>query len=180
VAKTIKNIKHTAKREDLVISRIFKAPREAVWKAWTDPEGIKNWWGPENFTAPEARIDLRPGGKYVFCMRGVGLDGVVRDFWSTGVYREIVPLKKIVCTDSFADPEGNVVPATYYGMSEDFPLEMEVTVTLEDEMGGTRMTLHHAGIPEGEMKDLTGQGWNGSFDKLARLLETPKEEKKAA
>jgi uncharacterized protein YndB with AHSA1/START domain len=154
--------------QELVIERIFDAPRELVWRAWTDPERMKRWWGPKDFTAPHITIDLRVGGKYVFCMRGP--DG--NDFWSTGVYREIVPMERIVCTDCFADEKGIAVPATHYGMSADIPLEMLVTVTFEEYEGGkTKMTLTHVGLPEGEMKDMTGAGWNESFDKLAESLK---------
>jgi uncharacterized protein YndB with AHSA1/START domain len=108
-------------------------------------------------------------------MRGAGPDGVVRDFWGTGVYREIVPMEKIVSTDSFADADGNVVPASYYGMSGDFPLELLITVTFEEVEGKTKMTLTHVGIPEGEMMDLTRAGWSESFDKLAESLKTMRE-----
>jgi uncharacterized protein YndB with AHSA1/START domain len=93
-----------------------------------------------------------------------------QDFYSTGTYREIVLFEKIVCTDSFADAQGNVVPATHYGMSEDFPLEMLLTVTFEDYQGKTKMTLRHSGLPVGEMKEMTYAGWNESLDKLAKVL----------
>ena len=119
------------KTQDLVIERIFNAPRELVWKAWTDPEMLMRWWGPKQFTAPACKLDFRVGGTYLYCMRSP--EG--QDYWSTGVFREIVPLEKIVQTDSFADEQGNVVPATHYGMSEDFPLELLVTVTFDD-LGG--------------------------------------------
>lgn len=157
---------------ELVITRVFDAPRELVWKAWTDPEHMMRWWGPKDFTSPACKIDFRVGGKYLFCMRSP--EG--RDFWSTGVYREIVPLERIVCTDSFADEDGNVVPASHYGMGDDFPLEVLVTVTFEEHDGKTKMTLRHVGVPAGEMGELTGAGWSQSFDKLANTLsqgETP-------
>lgn len=77
------------------------------------------WWGPEDFTSPVSKIDLRVGGEYLKCMRS--LDD--KDFWSKGVYREIVAFERLVMTDSFADENGNTVPASYYGMSKDFPLE---------------------------------------------------------
>lgn len=151
---------------ELVITRIFDAPRELVWKAWTDPEHLMRWWGPKCFTSPSCKIDLRVGGRYLFCMRSP--EG--QDFWSTGIYREIVEPGRIVCSDSFADEEGNVVPATHYGMGPDFPLELQVTVTFEEEDGKTRMTLRHVGIPPGEMSDMCKAGWNESFDKLAESL----------
>jgi uncharacterized protein YndB with AHSA1/START domain len=109
------------------------------------------------------------GGKYLNCMRGPAGTDFDKDFWSTGVYREIVPLERIVCTDSFADEHGNVVPATHYGMS-DMPLEMLITVTFEEHEGKTKLTLHHVGIPAGADREGAHQGWSESFDKLAEYL----------
>ena len=150
----------------LVITRIFDAPRKLVWQAWTDPEHAARWWGPKNFTAPVTEIDLRVGGRYFNCMRSP--EG--KDFYSTGVFREIVLYERLVFTDSFADENGNIVPATHYGMSADFPLEMQVIVSFEDYQGKTKMTLMHIGLPAGEMKEMTGAGWNESFDKLEESL----------
>ncbi len=155
----------TTKR-DLVITRVFDAPRELVFKAWTDPEMMKQWWGPQDWTAPVCKIDLRVGGKYLYCMRSP--EG--QDTWGTGTYREIVPSERLVFTDSFADEHGNVVPGSYYGMGDDFPLEMVVVVTFEDLAGKTKMTLTHQGMPAGEDGDMSGAGWNQSFDKLAESL----------
>lgn len=56
------------KQRELVITRIFDAPRELVWKAWTEPERVKRWWGPKVFTAPFVKIDLHVGGEYLYCM----------------------------------------------------------------------------------------------------------------
>src|SRR5437867_12269293 len=85
------------KRQELVISRIFDAPRELVWKAWTDPERVKRWWGPKGFTAPYINIDFRTGGKYLYCMRGVAVPGgEEQDFWSAGTFQRIIPHEKIV------------------------------------------------------------------------------------
>jgi uncharacterized protein YndB with AHSA1/START domain len=162
MATTIKN------KTELTIMRVFDAPRDLVWKAWTDPELFMRWWGPKNFTAPVSKIDLRVGGKYLHCMRGP--DG--KDYWSTGVYREIVPKERIVCTDSFADEKGNVVPASHYGMTGDWPLELLVTVMFEETGGKTKMILRHEGIPSGMMRELTEAGWNESFDKLAESIVT--------
>lgn len=158
--------------QDLVITRVFDAPRELVWKAWTEPEHVMQWWGPKGFTAPVARIDLRVGGEYLSCMRSP--EG--KEYWSTGVFREVVPLERLVMTDSFADPEGNVVPASHYGMTDDIPLEMLITVTFEEDDGKTKLTLRHAGLPAGETRDGAGAGWNESLDKLAETLQELKEE----
>jgi len=154
-------------KKELFIIRVFDAPRELVWKAWSEPEHFKRWWGPKTFTAPECKLDFRVGGKYLACMRAP--DG--KDYWSTGVYREIVPLQRIVYTDNFADEKGKIVPASFYGMPGDFPDETVVTVTFEDLGGKTRMTLRHAGMPAGKMSELAEQGWNESFDKLSASLK---------
>lgn len=153
---------------ELLITRLFDAPRELVWRAWTECELLKRWWGPENFTAPYCKIDLRVGGRYLYCMRSPER----QDYWSTGVYREIVRPEQLVCTDSFADEKGNEVPASHYGMGDNWPAELLVTVTLEAQGDKTKMTLRHVGIPVGEMAEMTGAGWNGSFDKLAEALKS--------
>ena len=153
-------------KNELTITRIFDAPRESVWKAWTSPEDLKKWWGPKYFTSPISTIDLRVGGKYLSCMRGPDN----KDYWSTGVYREIVPLERLVMTDSFADENGNVVPASHYGMAGDWPLELRVTVTFEELGNKTKMILQHEGIPEGIMQEMTQTGWSESFDKLAESI----------
>src|SRR5574341_96681 len=160
-------------KKELTITRVYDASREQVWKAWTDPEEVKTWWGPKYFTAPHIRIDFRVGGRFVYCMRGSGPDGTVKDFWNTGEHREIVPMEKIVTTMSFADEQGNPVPASHYGMPGEWPAELIVAVVFEDIKGGkTRITVREAGIP-GEMNELAGLGWNQQLDKLAEIL-TPK------
>jgi len=151
---------------DLVITRMFDAPPGLVWRHFTNPELVKRWWGPEGYTAPHVSIDLRVGGESLYCMRSP--EG--RDIWSKGVYKEIIPLKRIVTTDSFADEKGNVVPATYYGMSSDFPLEPLITMTFKEYGGMTEFTLKHSGMPSGPDLDGARTGWNQSFDKLADSL----------
>jgi len=96
-----------------------------------------------------------------------------KDYWSTGVYREIVPVERLVCTDSFADADGNVVPASSYGMTGEWPDELLVTVTFEEQPWKTRMTLKHEGFPPGAVSSQTQAGWNESFDKLAESSIRP-------
>jgi uncharacterized glyoxalase superfamily protein PhnB/uncharacterized protein YndB with AHSA1/START domain len=151
---------------ELVISRVFNAPREQVWKAWTDPEFIKSWWGPKGFTSPVCIVNFRLGGDYLFCMRSS--EG--QNFWSRGTYLEVAKPEKLVMTDSFSDEHGNIVPAADYGMQGDWPLELMVSVTFEDYDGKTRFVLRHHGLPEGEMVNMTETGWNESLDKLDQVL----------
>ncbi len=159
--------------KDLTITRVFDAPVEAVWKAWTDPEMFKKWWGPKDFTAKVAKMDFKVGGTYHVAMHGPAGSPFDKDMWSTGVYREIVPMEKIVVTDSFADEKGNVVPASYYGMPGTFPKEATVEISFEEQDGKTKMTLRYPSTEgiEGKMLEDMTQGWNQSFDKLAESLK---------
>ena len=159
---------------EITIAREFAAPRELVWRAWTDPDLLVRWHGPKNFTAPSIKIDLRVGGNYLYCMRSP--EG--QDYWSTGRFLEVVEFARIVCTDSFADSAGNVVPASYYGMEGDMPLELRVEVDFKESNGRTRLILRHFGMPAGSDRDLAVQGWNESLDKLAAVVKQVK--KKAA
>jgi uncharacterized protein YndB with AHSA1/START domain len=150
----------------LVVERVFDAPRELVWKAWTEPEAVMRWWGPKGFTSPACQIDLRVGGRYLWCMRS--REG--QEYWSTGVYRELVQPERLVCTNSFADAEGNPVPASHYGIPEDFPEETLTTLTFEELGGKTKLTLRTEGMPAGEAQANANTGWNQAFDKLAAYL----------
>ena len=141
--KTRRNVAKNTK--ELVITRIFDAPRELVWKAWKDPERMKRWWGPKNFTAPVIKIDFRHWGHAKF----------------DRVYRlHAIPPRGT----RFLEP-------SHYGISGDWPTEFLVTVTFEEHEGKTKMTLRHAGIPPGQMSDMAEVGWNESFGKLAQSLK---------
>lgn len=158
------------KKKELMVTRVLDAPREIVWKAWTDPAIVQHWWGPKEFTAPRITSDLRVGGRFVYGMRGAGPDGGLRDYWNAGEYRQIAPLKKIVAIMSFADEQGKPVPASYYGMPGKWPKEVLVTASFEDTRGGgTRLTVREAGIP-GEMIDMAKLGWEQQLDKFADAL----------
>ena len=149
-----------------VVARDFDAPRELVFKAWTEPDRLKRWWGPQGFTTPSCAVDLREGGDFLYCMRSP--EG--RDFWGRGVYREIVVPERLVLAMSFADAEGNVVPAAYYGLGSDWPLERLMTVTFEELAGVTRVTVRDEGVPPGPDGDGTRQGWVEMMDGLAEYL----------
>ena len=152
--------------KDQVIERIFDAPRELVWRAWTDPEWFVRWWGPAMFTSPTVQMDLRPGGRFVWVMRDP--DG--HDYYTVGEYREIDPPNRLVYTDSFGDAEGNVISPTAYGMGEDFPETTVVTVTFEDLGGRTRLRIASDQAVPGDMWEMASSGWATSLDKLAGVV----------
>lgn len=151
---------------ELLITRVFDAPRELVFKAWTEPERMKRWWGPKGFTMPYCTIDLRPGGAIRFCMRSP--EGY--DIWSRGIYREIVPPERVVCTTSFSDEAGNLISPVQVGMSPDFPQEMLMTVTFAEHDGKTIVTMRQAGFPLGADREGAQKGWGETLDRLTDYL----------
>jgi uncharacterized protein YndB with AHSA1/START domain len=151
--------------KQMVITRIFDAPRALVWKAWTDPETLMRWWGPKYFTSPVAKIDLREGGEYLFAMRSP--EG--QDLYSTGTYKKIDPMNEIIYTDSFSDAEGNIIPPSVFGMGDDYPVASDITVRFEDYDGKTKLTVI-GNRPQGIMGEYATAGWNESLDKLADSL----------
>jgi uncharacterized protein YndB with AHSA1/START domain len=129
---------------ELRIIRVFDAPVEKVWAAWSNPEIIQKWWGPKDFTAPHVTVDFRVGGTYLYAMHGPAGTVFDMDMWSGGTYTEIVPMERIAYRDHFADKDGNAVLPAQYGMA-DLPDEMSVVVEFEQVAGGkTKVTLTHA------------------------------------
>jgi uncharacterized protein YndB with AHSA1/START domain len=136
------------------IRKVLDAPRDRVWRAWTDPEELKRWWGPGAFTTPDASVDLRPGGRYVLVMLPPGANEPMR---LAGTYREVVPPERLVYTWRWES--GN--PDT---------TESLVTVEFRDLGGRTEVTLTHDGFAEGAPLEMYSVGWEGGFEKLRGLL----------
>jgi uncharacterized protein YndB with AHSA1/START domain len=139
---------------ELVIKRVFDAPRELVFKAWTDPEHLKQWSAPQGFTIPVAEGDLRPGGKWRSMMRKP--DGT--ELWLGGVYREIVEPERLVFTHAWDDKNGKPGHETV------------VTVTLVERDGKTEMTFRQGLFESVESRDGHPGGWTECFDRLEELL----------
>ncbi len=164
----------------IIITRVFDASRDLVWKAWTTPDVVKEWWGPIDFTAPTIQIDFRERGKYLYCMHGPKGTEFDKDYWSAGFFKEIVPKKKIVSTDFFSDEQGNKVDPVTYGMSPEYPREAEVIVTFEDVLSDqTKLTITYPrpksdGAFDAMKNSGMEMGWNQSFDKLEKTLSSSK------
>ena len=155
------------KEPELVITRVFDAPRELVFRVWTDPKHVVHWWGPRGFTAPFIKIDLRVGGSFHYCMRSP--DG--KEYWTKGVYREIVAPEKIVSTMYFSDKEGNFVEPAHYGFGPDVPSEMLDTVTFSTHEGNkTKLTLHRNTPISISKRYMEDQGWAQSLERFAEEL----------
>ncbi len=157
------------KKEDLIVTRIIDAPLELVWRAWTDPEHVKRWWGPKDYTSPTCKIDLRVGGKYVFCMRAPKEQGG-QDTYSAGVYRKIVPMERLEFSQNIADKDGNKIDPTQIGMPPDFPKEMHMVIVFKAKGDMTELTIRVENAPVGQMFVYALAGWHQSIDKLAESL----------
>ena len=147
----------------LEVSRIFEAPLESLWKAWTEPEHFMKWYGPKGFTAPTCEIDLRVGGRHLWSMQSP--DG--NQMYFTGSYKQVVPMELLVYTDGMSDSEGNIMSPEMAGMGEHMPETMDVTVTFSHADGKTTVTVSH--VSHGP-EDRAGMGWEQAFDKLTAIL----------
>lgn len=141
------------------MQRTFDAPRERVWNAWTDPERVKQWWGPEGFTVPRCELDVRPGGALRIDMEGP--DGTV--YPSEGVLEEVVEPEKLVLVDAAGeDDDGN------------YQFEVRQTVTFEERDERTLLTLEAEVLeatPEAaEHLEGMEEGWSQSLEKLEHML----------
>ena len=160
--------------QDFVIERTLDAPRNLVWRAFTAPEHMKQWWGPKGFKVFHSKMDLRPGGTYHYGMKAPNGS----DMWGRFVYREIAPKDRIVVITSFSDEQGGV---TRHPMAPTWPREMLSTFTFEDAgPGKTRLTIrwapHNATEEEAKTfdagRDSMQMGWSGTLEQLEAYLAT--------
>ena len=157
---------------DFVILRVFEAPRDLVWRAWTDPQHVTQWWGPRGFANPVCEMDVRPGGAFRIVMRGA--DGT--DYPLTGVYREIAEPERLVMTlDCSEHPDAwhdAINPRRRKG--ENAAGHMLQTATFEDLGGKTRLTIRtrfeSSAIREAMLKMGMTEGWSQSLDRLAAVV----------
>lgn len=162
----------TTQAKEFVYSRTVDAPRDLVWKAWSEPQHLAEWWGPKGCKLKVASLDFKPGGIFHYGME-----------WSTGsimwgrfVYREMTPPERLVFVNSFADENAEIIRAPF---SEHWPREVLNVVTFED-LGGnkTRVTLRGGPVNPTEeeraifegMFDSMNQGFGGTFDQLVAYL----------
>ena len=162
--------------KEFVLTREFNAPRALLWQCFTEPERMKQWWGPKGFKVLQSKMDLRPGGTYHYGMQAS--DG--KAMWGKFTYREIVPQQKLVFINSFSDEKGGI---TRHPMVSTWPLQMLSTFTFEDAPGDkTEFTVHWQTVDATEeeqqtfdtMHDSMAQGWSGTMEQLATYLTTAK------
>ena len=144
----------SAAERELVITRILDAPRELVFKAWTEPDRAIRWWGPRGFTTAHYELDFRPDGAYRVCMRSP--EGT--EHWQRGLCREVVEPERLVITFAWEDSEGTPGHETV------------VTVTLAEFGAKTKLTLHQAVFETVTARDLHQGGWASALEWLAEYL----------
>lgn len=155
------------------VSRVVNASRDRVWKAWTEVEQFKQWFGPKGFKMTHCKVDFRPGGMlhYRLQMPNGG------EMWGKALYREIVKPERLVWTQSFSDKDGGT---GVHPMNPDWPREMHTTVTFEAQGAQkTRITVRWLpadGASEKELKTFDdnragmNQGWGGTFEQFDAYL----------
>lgn len=146
---------------ELLVERVFNAPRTLVFEAFSKCEHLTHWWGVQGWTLPVCKLDFRPGGEWLYCMRGPQGE----ESWGKAFYHEIVAPERIVYTDYFADKDGNP--------NEKAPAPL-VTLTFVDEGGKTRL-MNHAKYPTADdlntvLKMGMIEGMSQTFDRLDALL----------
>jgi uncharacterized protein YndB with AHSA1/START domain len=152
--------------ERMVVTRVFDAPREVVWKAWTDPKYVMQWWGPKGFSCPACEMDFRVGGKSLLCMKAPdGYEG-----WNAIEYHEIVLHEKIVSSMYFSDSKGNKIDPAELGMEE--AIEGAYDVTLFEDLGNGQTKLTYIGNEPIDSAKESGQfeGWVETLDKIAAVV----------
>jgi uncharacterized protein YndB with AHSA1/START domain len=128
----------TPAEQEVLITRVFDAPRDLVFEAWTSAEHLMRWSAPKGCSLLIRSLDFRPGGRFHHCIRIPS----GHDCWCTGVYHEIVAPERIVYSIAMSDEDGNRVESADAGKDSDWPAETTVTVTFADLGGKTKLTLH--------------------------------------
>jgi uncharacterized protein YndB with AHSA1/START domain len=155
------------KTRDLILTRTFDAPVESVWKAWSDSEHVKRWWGPTGFSAPVAKMDFREGGSSLVCMRSP--QG--HDMYNTWTYKKIVPMSLIEFVLDWADKDGNRVDPASMGLPPTMPRDVRHVITFKSVgTNKTEMTITEFGYTSDEHFDLSKAGLEQCLDKMAALF----------
>ena len=142
------------RERELVITRIFDAPRRLVFRAWTEPERAARWWGPQGFMTTYCNMDVRPGGTFRVCMRSP--EGV--EYWKQGVYREVVEPERLVFTFAWEGSNGESNHQTV------------VTVTFAERGDKTELTLHQAVFETVEACNSHQRGWTSTLQRFSEYL----------
>lgn len=155
---------------DVMVTCIFDAPVEKVWKAWVEPEMVKKWWGPKGFTVSTAELDFREGGVSLVSMQAPQeMGGFV--FYNTWTYTRIIPNQRIEFTLRFTDKDRNILNPADIGIPASVPKEVPHVITFRDIGGKTEVTYKESGYTTDEAVETSRAGLNEVLDKLAEALK---------
>jgi uncharacterized protein YndB with AHSA1/START domain len=155
--------------KQIEVTRTFNAPIEMVWKIWTDPELVKRWWGPKQFTSPVAKIDFREGGRSLVSMKAPKEMGG-QEFYSIWAYEKIIALETIVFIQSLADQHGNKTDPTTVGMPADFPTDIRTVVNFK-EMAASKTEMTVTEYAEfGSISNFAQLGLEQSMEKMVAIF----------
>ncbi len=152
---------------EVVISRVFDAPRELVFKAWTDPEHLAQWYAPRGCTIEIREIDARTGGGFHHCIRSPEF----HDCWCRGTYLEVVPPEKIVLTMGVSNENGDLISAADAGMDPDWPAETTLTVEFKENGGKTTVTLYQTVSESLAKRTGAYPSWLNMLDRLDEVVQ---------
>jgi uncharacterized protein YndB with AHSA1/START domain len=157
----------TTRIHDMVLTRVFDAPVERLWRAWTEDDQVTQWWGPQGFTAPLARMDMREGGTSLVCMRSADLG----DIYNTWTYTTIAPMERLEFVSRFSDEQGTVLDPRELGLPPGVPAEVPHVVTfLPVGEGTTRLTVREIGYSDPQIVEVSRLGMAQCLDKMAVLV----------
>ena len=155
---------------NVVVTRVFAAPVAQVWKAWSEPEMVMQWWGPTGFTSPMAKMDFREGGTSLVCMRAPKEFGG-QDTYNTWTYRKIDPNKLIEFILNFTDKDGKKLDPAAMGMPPGIPKDVRHVITFKAVGDSqTEMTVTEYGYTSDQAHDLSKAGLEQCLDKMAESL----------
>jgi uncharacterized protein YndB with AHSA1/START domain len=155
---------------DVVVRRTFPVPPEQAWRAWSEADLVKQWWGPDGFSCPFAEVDLRVGGRTLVAMRAPAQFGG-RDMYSKWTYMEVVPHSRIAYVFNFADPQGNRLVPADLGMGPGVPDDGEHVVSFDDLGDGrTQMTMVEYGYTTEDARNQSQTGLEQCVDKMAAIF----------
>jgi uncharacterized protein YndB with AHSA1/START domain len=159
------------KTYDMVVTRILDAPIELVWKAWSDPQYVMQWWGPADFTCPLAEMDFREGGTSLVCMRAP-LEFGGQDMYNTWTYMEIMPPQRFEYILHFTDKDRKAFDPAEIGLPAGIPKEVRNVNTFTDLGNGkTELTVAEYGYTAEQARDISKAGLEQCLDKMAALFQ---------
>lgn len=162
----------TSKTLEVVVTRVFQAPVEQVWKAWSDSKEVMRWWGPTGFSSPVARIDFRVGGVSLVCMRAPKEFGG-QDMYSTWTYVKIEPLQRIEYIFHFTDKEGNRIEPATMGVPPGVPNGVPHVITFKRlAENKTEMTITESGYTSETAVTISKMGLEQCLDKMAASFKS--------